>query len=83
MAETTRVKPTMDWDVYVENRAKWSYEAMRPYAGHWVAWSLDATRIVDSDPDLVKLDNRIESMGIATDEVLHEWFPDDESLMVS
>jgi hypothetical protein len=47
-----------------------------------VAWSLDATRIVDSDPDLVKLDNRIESMGIATDEVLHEWFPDDESLMV-
>lgn len=72
MAECGKENPQLDWDVYVENRSKIPPEVLRPYLGQWLAWSLDGTHVVASDPDLEGLASKLAALGLATDEVLHE-----------
>ena len=75
MSDIANGKLQLDWGIHVQNRAKWTLDDLRPYAGQWVAWSIDGSSIVASDPDLEALAQKLEAMGIATDEVVHECQP--------
>ncbi len=75
MSEAEKMKPHLDWGIHVQNRAKWTLEELQPYGGQWVAWSFDGTRIVASDLDPLKLVEKLDAMGIPTDEVLHAYEP--------
>src|SRR4051794_14322907 len=41
----------IDWKVIHDNLAAFPQSELTPYAGHWVAWSFDGTRIVASSAE--------------------------------
>ena len=79
MSEIVQSKPQLDWGVYVVNRAKWGVEELRPYAGQWLAWSLDGSRIVahHADPNVVC--DSVLAAGLTGEEVVLEGMPDKEN----
>jgi hypothetical protein len=68
-------KPRMNRDVYVANRSKFSAVDLLPYAEEWVAWSLDASRILAHHRDALELWRRLDEAGIDPEEVNLEWIP--------
>jgi hypothetical protein len=48
---------------YLENRAKYPVAELLQYAGGWIAWSPDGTRIVASAPDLDQLEQLVAASG--------------------
>jgi hypothetical protein len=69
-------KPRMDRDVYVKNRCKFLPADLLPYAEEWVAWSLDASRIVGHHRDLEELTRMLREAGVDWQaEVNFEWIP--------
>ena len=68
-------KPRLDHDVYIENRCQFLPDDLLPYAEHWVAWSLDGSRIVAHHPDLMEVKRMIDEAGIASEDVNLEWIP--------
>ena len=49
---------------YMANRAKIPPEVLEPYAGQWVAFSGDGTRVVASGPDREAAEANLEALGI-------------------
>ncbi len=68
-------KPRLDHDVYRENRSKYYPADLLPYAEEWVAWNLDASRIVAHHRDLLELGRIMDEAGIDPEEVNLEWIP--------
>jgi hypothetical protein len=65
----------MNRDVYVKNRSKYLPDDLLPYAEEWVAWSLDATRIVAHHRDFLEAARMLDAGGINLEEVNFEWIP--------
>lgn len=59
----------VDVQTFQANRAKFSWEELRPYDGQWVGFSADGSRIVASAEDLADLDARIRAAGEDPQEV--------------
>jgi hypothetical protein len=70
-----KTAPVIDWALHSRNRAKWTADALRPYAGQFIAWSLEGDRIVAHDADLVEMDRQVQALGLSTEEVLLEQLP--------
>lgn len=68
-------KPRLDHDVYRGNRSQYSPEELLPYAEQWVAWSLDALRIVAHHRDALELWRMLDEAGIDSESVNLEWIP--------
>jgi hypothetical protein len=68
-------KPRLDHDVYRENRSKYLPEDLLPYAEEWVAWSLDASRIVAHHRDALELWRMLDKTGVDSESVNLEWIP--------
>jgi hypothetical protein len=68
-----KVKP--DRRVYVENRGKFPLEELNKYAGQWVAWSLDGSRIVAHHEDLGEAVRQVEAAGLDREDVIFDCIP--------
>jgi hypothetical protein len=59
----------MDVALYLENRRRIPPEELAPYAGQWVAFSGEGTRILASGPDLATAEANLAALGVPGDEV--------------
>jgi uncharacterized protein DUF5678 len=55
--------PWFDGALYNENRNKFPEEQLEPYAGQWVAFSHDGTRILAAGMDLQEAMDRLKASG--------------------
>ena len=63
------------------NRAAFPVEDLAKYAGQWVAWSPDGTRIAASAPGPELLDAILEANGQDPALCVVEGIPDDDALL--
>ena len=63
----------VDGTLYTKNRPNFPISELQKYAGQWVAFSADCTRIVDSAADFGLLCNKLDAAGVnSTSVVLSE-----------
>ena len=74
MAQTSS-QVRLDWDLYIQNRSKWTFEQFVPYMGHWVAWNGDGSSIVAHHRDFTEVSRATEELGFSPDEVLFDYIP--------
>lgn len=65
----------MDMQEYLKNRHQFPHDELDKYAGKYVAWSPDGTRIIASDEDPLKLVDAINELGFESSEVVIEPVP--------
>ena len=75
MSETATNKTPVDRQVYVTNRGKFLPEDLQPYAGQWVAWSADGSRIVAHNIDLGQAVREVEQAGLQREDVVFSHLP--------
>jgi hypothetical protein len=66
----------VDNDLYNKNRGKYGHDELRPYAGEWLAWSLDGSTILAHHADVMEVDRQLREAGIDTARVVMERMPD-------
>jgi hypothetical protein len=66
---------TMDMQQFLANRCQFPPEELARFAGKYVAWSPDGTRILTSDDELEKVAATILAQGIDPDEVVLGFVP--------
>jgi predicted RNase H-like HicB family nuclease len=59
----SRKIPWVDGALFNENRNKFPEEQLEPYAGQWVAFNHDATRILTAGKDLEEAMERLKASG--------------------
>jgi hypothetical protein len=72
MPEKVNGFPKVDRRIYIENRRRFRPEDLRPYAGQWVAWSADGSRIVAHHEDLAEAVRLVEATGLQRDDVVFD-----------
>jgi hypothetical protein len=75
MADKPADKRRPDWATYVKNRSKWLPDDLLPYAGQWVAWSADGSRIVAHHEDLLEAARMVEAEGLDREDVVFDCIP--------
>ena len=65
---------------FLANRAAFPVEELAKYAGLWVAWSPDGTRVAASAVDPELLDSLLQEGGEDPSQCVIEGIPGDESL---
>lgn len=78
MSENHSAKTKPDRWVYVENRRKFPREEQRKYAGQWLAWSADGSRIVAHHEDLQQVVRIVDEAGIDREDVIFDWEPEED-----
>ena len=78
MAQASKV--VFDPNLCTRNRKAWTAEQIAPYLGHWVAWSLDGTRIVAHHEDPVEVVRDYEALGLTGGDVLMERLPAEDEV---
>jgi hypothetical protein len=68
-------KTRLDSDAFARNRDRFGPNDLSPYAGQWLAWSLDGSRIVAHHEDLQEVARRVLASGLESDEVVLECLP--------
>jgi hypothetical protein len=63
---------------FLANRATFPVEELAKYAGCWVAWSPDGTRVAASAPGPEFLDALLEANGYDPAQCVVEGLPDDD-----
>jgi hypothetical protein len=64
-----------DTRFYNENRTKIPPEDLLPYAGQWLAWSPDGTRILAHGKEIDAVEHELQAQGIAASAVVWEELP--------
>jgi hypothetical protein len=64
-----------DTRFYNENRTKIPPEDLVPYAGQWVAWTPDGTRIVAHGEDMLTVAAQMRAAGLDPSDVVWEAIP--------
>jgi hypothetical protein len=72
----------MDMQTFIRNRSRFPVEELALYAGKYVAWSADGTRILASDKDQVRLDQALQVAGHDTAEVLVSFMPHPDEVIL-
>lgn len=65
----------MDMQQFWENRHRFPYDELEKYAGRYVAWSPDGTKIIASDDDPLRLIATVDAAGYDHQETLVEAIP--------
>ena len=65
----------MDMQKYLKNRQQFPPEELEKYAGKYVAWSPDGTRIIASDDDYAKVAQAVDASGYDPAEIVMEPIP--------
>jgi len=68
--------------LFQKNRQQFPLEELARYAGKYVAWSTDGTRILGSDEDELRLARALQEAGHDTAEVLIAFVPADDVVML-
>ncbi len=71
----------MDMNVFYENRNRFALEELAKYRGRYVAWSPDGTAILDSDEDMLRLDERLKAAGWDLSEIVVSNIPDEDTIL--
>jgi hypothetical protein len=73
---------TVDMQQFLENRGHFPPNELAKYAGRYVAWSADGTRIVGSDEDELRLDATVRAAGYDPSDLLVSFVaPGDDVLL--
>ena len=70
MSTNNKADGWIDANLFNINRNKVPLTELQKYAGQWVAWSADGTRIVASHPDMLALCDIIDRSGLKPFEVV-------------
>jgi hypothetical protein len=65
----------------LHNRQAFPAEELAMYAGKYVAWSPDGTRIIAADEDLRRLDSKVKDAGHNPAEILVSSVPADDAIL--
>ena len=65
----------IDHDVYNKNRSRYGHEELRPYAGEWLAWSLDGSTILAHHPDAEEVRRQLIEKGTDPGRAVMECMP--------
>jgi hypothetical protein len=71
----------MNMQQLLRNRQAFPPDRLAQYAGKYVAWSPDGTRIIADDEDLLSLDTKLRSSGYNPAEILVSSIPADEIIL--
>jgi hypothetical protein len=82
MNETLKKLDFPDLTKYAENRQKFPLEELDKYAGMYVAWSSDGTRIIASGKDRESLWEALEHAGIDFNQVVGEFIPPQDTAIL-
>ena len=63
----------LDLRFFEENRSKFPPDQLAPYAGLFVAWSPDGTRILASGESRAVVDDKLQAVGIHFSQVVHDY----------
>jgi hypothetical protein len=66
---------------FLANRSVISADELAKYAGQWVAWSPDGSRVAASSTDPAQLDDLLRAAGEDSADCVIEGIPDDEKLV--
>jgi hypothetical protein len=81
MNENRKDPGWIDGALYNENRNKIPIEELQKYAGQWVAFSADGTRIIAGHQDPLTLASMLDQAGYkGTDVVYSQIWPDEVGL---
>lgn len=75
MSEKPNSKARVDRRVYVENRRKFTLEEINRYAGQWVAWSVDGSKVVAHHEDLKEAARLVQEAGLTWEDVIYDRIP--------
>jgi hypothetical protein len=66
-----------EWDgvAYRENRDRHTADDLRPYAGEWIAFNLEGTKVVAHHADAQEVVRQVREMGLGMSRVVMEWMP--------
>jgi hypothetical protein len=67
--------------LFLEHRAAFPVEALAPYAGRWIAWSPDGSRIVADSEAPEDLDERILAAGEDPERCVVEGIPATDAML--
>jgi hypothetical protein len=65
----------MDMQIFLKNRHKFPADELEKYAGRYVAWSPDGTRIIASDEDFARVAAAVDASGYDSREIVMEPIP--------
>jgi hypothetical protein len=71
----------MDMQAFLKNREQFPAAQLAKYAGKYVAWSPDGTRILASDEDELRLANTIREAGYNSTAVLIAFVPAGDEIL--
>jgi hypothetical protein len=71
----------MDMQRFNENRRRFPPEELARHAGQYVAWNTDGTAILDSDEDLARLDERLQTASYNLAELVVSTVPADDLIL--
>ncbi|HXG09573.1 MAG TPA: DUF5678 domain-containing protein [Gemmataceae bacterium] len=75
MSNQPRDIPWVDSNLFTENFNKYPAEELLKYAGQYVAWTLDGTRILASGSDELEMEERLKEMGLDPSRVVGMYIP--------
>jgi hypothetical protein len=68
--------------LFQKNRQQFPQEELAKYAGKFVAWSPDATRILAADEDELRLARAIQAAGYNSAEILIAFVPPADEVLL-
>jgi hypothetical protein len=71
MTRNGQISDWFDGSLFNENRNRFPVEELRKYAGQWVAFSTDGTRILAAHADMLLLAKMLEEAGIKSSEAVY------------
>ncbi len=71
----------MNMQELIRNRERFPPEELARYAGKYVAWSPDGTRIIASNDNLIHLDCQLREMGFDPENILVSSIPFEDVIL--
>jgi hypothetical protein len=73
----------MDMQQFLRNRNEFPLEELSRYAGQYIAWSADGTRILASDEEPLRLMETLDGLGIDPGETVISYIPEEDGSLIA